>query len=190
VVLTALAMNMHRLYPVVERQLAPKAGTEAYFKSYLHPTKWDQPMIRLRGADETAAVVERVRQEMRARTGQEPLLISGRYDTSSSLAFYLPGHPFVYCIMSSVGGRRNQYDFWPGLNARDAGGHLVHAGRPAVIVGSFDRGSVKDVLQAAFDRLEGPERFPLVINGITVKDVVIYRGYGFRELPETGATAY
>ena len=48
----------------------------------------------------------------------DPLLITGRYDTSSSLSFYLPGHPFVYCLMSNLGGRQSQYDLWPGLNQR------------------------------------------------------------------------
>src|SRR5205823_4687459 len=98
-------------------------------------------------------VVERVREEMARETGQEPVIVTGRYDTSSSLAFYLPGHPFVYSIMSQVGGRQSQYDLWPGLDER-MNGRLKYQGRDMVIVGDFSREAVDKVLRQAFERLE------------------------------------
>ncbi len=192
--MTAAAMNTQRAYPFIAKELAPKAGTDpiaadAYFSSWLHPLKWDQPTVRLRGQQEAAAVVEKVRQEMLAETGQPPLIITGRYDTSSSLSFYLPGHPFVYCIMSSVGERQNQYDIWPGLNQTDPKGKKLLAGSSAILVG-FDPPAIKGILKDTFERIEPIERYNILYQGISLRPLIIYKAYGFRELPAAAGKTY
>jgi hypothetical protein len=182
--LTAAAMNTQRFYPWIASKLASKEGTPQYFSSPLHPLKWDAATLKLRGMRDRAAIVERVRQEMLKETGQEPLIITGRYYNSSSLSFYMPGHPFAYCIMSSVGGRKSQYDFWPGLNEKNADGTLKFAGRPAVILGGFEQSDVDNVIKKAFERVDGPEHVHTRVAGVALKDLEIYRAYAFRGLPE------
>jgi hypothetical protein len=188
IVLTAGAMNMYRLYPWAAEHLKPLAGTPEYGKSWWNPRKWDVTAPKLRGFAERAEVVEAARAEMAKQTGQEPLVITGRYDNSSSLAFYMPGHPFVYSIMSSVGGRRNQYDLWPGLGERDEKG-FKHAGRPAVIVG-VDEKYINAVVRPAFEKVEGPEKVGVVVDGVTLKEVTIYRAWGFKQWPDNKGDIY
>jgi 4-amino-4-deoxy-L-arabinose transferase-like glycosyltransferase len=193
--MTAVAMNTHRLYPLIAKKLEPLKGTAAYEKSWLYPRRWDQPTVRLRGLRDQAEEAERVRQEMKAETGQDPLIITTRYGTSSSLSFYMPGHPFAYCIMSSVGERQNQYDLWPGLNEKGAGGEkggaaLMNAGKPAVLVGPISKEAMEKVVRPAFERVGEPEKIPVEFAGVKVRELVIYRAYGFRGLPEAKGDTY
>ncbi len=189
VLLTAAALNLYRLYPYAREHLEGLSTTE-YHKSWWNPTKfWDQPMVRLRGLQDRATIVQRAMENLKRETGQDPLIITGRYDTSSSLAFYMPGHPFVFSIMSSVGGRQSQYDIWPGVNEREAG-KLVHEGQPAVIIGSFEPWAIDNVLKQSFDRLEGPEQVSMEYQGVVLKDVVIWRGYGFKGVPVGKGSVY
>jgi len=88
------------------------------------------PVSRLLHADTMAAHVQRVLDERRAQ-GEHPFVVSQFYGRASQMAFYLPGHPTVYCSGSLMGGRKNQYDLWPETS-------LVSpelAGRPAVLLG-------------------------------------------------------
>jgi undecaprenyl-diphosphatase len=190
ILLTAGAMNMYRLYPLVTSHLKPLAGTEQYGKSWWNPRKWDLTASKLRGFQSRADMVDAVRSALAKETGQEPLIITGRYDDSSSLAFYMPKHPFVFCIMSNVGGRRSQYDLWPGLGQKDAtGAGLLYAGRPAVIVG-IDEKNMNKTIRPAFERVEGPERIPVIVDGVILKEVVVYRAWGFRQWPDEKGTIY
>ena len=91
--------------------------------------------------------------------------------------------------MSNVGGRRSQYDLWPGLGERDASGALRHAGRPAVIVGVGEN-NVTKVLRPAFQRVEGPEIIPIVVDGVTLKEVTVYRAWGFRQWVDDKGNIY
>src|SRR6202012_4403162 len=99
-----------------------------------------------RGFTERGEIVGKALDQLRRETGLEPLVVTPRYDTSSSLAFYLPGQPFVYCIMSSTGGRQSQYDLWPGLDEKNADGSLKLAGRPMVFVGIGDQTTIDRLL--------------------------------------------
>ena len=204
VVLSQVGLNMWRMYPVMAEKLRPVAGTAEYYHSAWYPKKWDLS-FRLTGFEERAAVVQQVRARMQAaRNGRDPLIFTGRYDTSSSLAFYLPGQPFVYSVMSYTGGRRSQYDVWPDLNERRADGTLVHADADGLYVTSFDPSNfaasldegedifagTKDFLEASFDRVEGPELGPVLHNGVVMRNLAIFRCYGFRGLPARVGGAY
>jgi 4-amino-4-deoxy-L-arabinose transferase-like glycosyltransferase len=192
ILLSAAAMNLQRLYPLAARHLEPLQGTPRYDKSLFFPGRWDPAMKMLRGMRERAAAVGAICQQVREETGQEPLVIAGRYDTSSSLAFYLPGQPFVFSIMSIIGGRHNQYDLWPGLNERNAAGELRYAGRPAVLVDETpeSRAIREEVLQPAFDRVGPPQDVPIYVEGVLIKHVSVVRAYGFMGLPASATGKY
>jgi len=190
ILLTAVAMNMYRLYPTAARHLEALAGTDQLAKSWWNPRKWDLTASKLRGFQSRADAVEAVRAALAKETGQEPLIITGRYDNSSSLAFYMPGHPFVFCVMSSVGGRQSQYDLWPGLGQKNAAGTgMFYEGRPAVIVG-IDEKYINKTIRPAFEKVEGPERIPVIVDGVALKEVVVYRAWGFRQWPDEKGTIY
>ncbi len=189
VLLSAVAMNLQRLYPLAARQLEPLRGTDRYEKSLFFPGRWDPAKKMLRGMQARAQAVESVCEQLREETGQEPLIITSRYDDSSSLSFYLPHQPFVFCIMSLVGGRHNQYDLWPGLDERKNGA-LIHAGQPAVLVDIGGGDIVDRILRPAFDHVGPPEDVPIVVEGIVIKRVSIVRAYGFMGLPASGSGKY
>jgi hypothetical protein len=177
-------MNLHRFYPLAREKLTPLAGTDAYGKSPWNPRKWDITAGKLRGMQARADMVDRyLKTWILAPDAGKPLIVTGRYDTSSSLAFYMSGHPFVYCLMSSLGGRQSQYDLWPGLNQKDAAGNLAFKGRPALIVGLSGR-EIDALIRPAFDRVEGPETLPVSYDGIVLKEVVVYRAWSFKGMPE------
>jgi len=194
ILLSGLALNLNRAYPLLAAKLKPLAGTPAYDKSPWNPRKWDPAAGKLRGMQARAEALEVIRHQMTTDGGQEPLIITGRYDTSSSLSFYLPGHPFVYCIMSSVGGRQSQFDVWPGLDQRvtDARGErYVLAGRSAMLVGlDMNNPEIKALLTQAFAVIGPKETVPVTYEGIVLKQVTVYRAWGLRAPPASKGGIY
>ncbi len=193
--LTGVAMNLHRVYPLLAGKLQPLADTPAaYDKSWWNPRKWDPSAGKLRGMQARADAIEAMRREMTAAAGSEPLIITGRYDMSSSLSFYLPGHPFVYCIMSSVGGRQSQYDVWPGLSQQvpaSLGMRYMFAGRPAILVGlDLDEPGVRELIERAFTKVGPREVIEATYGGVVLRRVTVYRAWGFREPPERKGGVY
>jgi hypothetical protein len=76
------------------------------------------PGTRVRGWKTLASAVGDIRQRLENESGKPLFLIGNKYQTSSSLAFYLPkkpvdgpGHPPVYIPESQ--DYENQYSFWP-----------------------------------------------------------------------------
>jgi 4-amino-4-deoxy-L-arabinose transferase-like glycosyltransferase len=192
--LVVAAQNLHRAYPWMVAKLKPLEGTDAYAKSWWNPRKWDPAATKLRGLQSRAAAIDVLRRQMTLQDGQEPLLITGRYDLSSSLNFYLPGHPFVFCIMSNVGGRQNQFDIWPGLDQRvkDArGGHYLFEGRSAILIGfDLNNKTTKALLERMFTKIEPVEPIPVTYGGIVLKKLPVCRAWGFREPPPSKAGIY
>lgn len=188
--LSALAMNLDKFYPLCARHLENLQNSPRYTKSLWFPGKWDPAAKKLRGFAERGRIVGKFRDQLRTETGQDPLIVTPRYDTSSSLAFYVPGQPFVYCIMSAVGGRQSQYDLWPGINQKDPAGNLAFAGRPMLFVGVEDPRIIDSLLRPAFDRLSQPIHAPIWYHGIHLRDVTIIKAYGFKGMPTTASAAY
>ena len=91
------------------------------------------PLSRLTGAREMAAHVQRLLDQLAADTqsGKPPFVVSQFYGRASQMAFYLPGHPTVYCSGSRMGGRKSQYDLWKETDLADPS----LAGRSAVLIG-------------------------------------------------------
>jgi hypothetical protein len=93
------------------------------------------PMYRMVGMREHAQDAQRILDELRERTGQEPFVITNHYGRASVLAFYLPGHPVVYCNSAHIGGRRTQYDIWDETNITHPDTRASLIGRPALMLG-------------------------------------------------------
>jgi hypothetical protein len=77
----------------------------------------NDPGSRLRGWESVARSVDERRHKLEAESGKPLFLIANKYQTASSLAFYLPekrvdgpGHPPVYIPESQA--IENQYSFW------------------------------------------------------------------------------
>ena len=78
------------------------------------------PVARSAGWDGVAAQVQRARDEM----GGVVHVGADRYQEVSELAYQLPDHPHAFCMC--LGGRRNEYDLWPGFpEAAHPGDNLV-----------------------------------------------------------------
>jgi 4-amino-4-deoxy-L-arabinose transferase-like glycosyltransferase len=70
------------------------------------------PVTRAYGWDGVAQVVAQEADRLRGDSGT--LIVAGnRYQDAALLAWHLHGHPTVLSL--NIGGRRNQYDLWPGL---------------------------------------------------------------------------
>jgi hypothetical protein len=195
VFLTGAAMNVHRVYPWLATKLKPLEGTAAYDKSWWHPGKWNPAAKKLQGMQARADAIQAIRQEMIVAGGEEPLIIAGRYDTASSLSFYLPGHPFVYCIMSSVGGRQSQFDVWPGLSQRvtgpDGTERFAFSGKSAILVGlDMNNPDVRTLLEQAFTTIGPREVISVAYQGVVLKRLSVYRASGFRQPPEQRGKVY
>ena len=166
--------NTQRLYP-----LAAKWDSNGRWP----PQKWD-PAARLHGLKARGAAIQRVRRSMGRQDGHWPLVISNRWDTASSLSFYLPGHPFVFCIESLGGGPKTQFNLWPGLDQiNPRTGKLRYQGRNAVLTGAFSSGVLKHWIQPAFRRMGHARLIPVYYRGVRMKTLVVWRCYGFKGFP-------
>jgi 4-amino-4-deoxy-L-arabinose transferase-like glycosyltransferase len=179
-----LIQNMQIFYPTALAHLAKLQGTAAYEKSWWHPRHWDLS-IRLREPEPRAQDVETEIKAM-AAAGHTPTVVATRYNIASSLNFYLPGRPFVYCIGPWVGARQSQYDIWPGLNEKDGTGQLVHAGEDVLLVGDL---SAEDelMIRHAFAHVDDAKMLPVMYLGINLRSIRIQRCFGFKGLPDTSS---
>lgn len=107
------------------------------------------PMYRMTGMRDHAQDARRVLTEIEERTGQKPFVITNHYGRASLLAFYLPGHPVVYCSSAHIGGRRTQYDEWDQTDLDNPDTLAGLLGRPALMLGGPPRH-----WQSAFDTIE------------------------------------
>lgn len=95
------------------------------------------PLHRLSGMHELARATETILDELRTQSGQEPFLMTNHYGRASQLAFYVEGHPIVYCTSSmSPWGRQSQYDMWPETDLRNEETVNGLMGRPALMFGT------------------------------------------------------
>ena len=162
VVGSVLAHQSQWLYPLA-------ASANATLGTTLKPRKFD-PAARLRGWEEVGAAVG----AERAAMGGEPFVLCADYQTTGLMAFYVPGQPITYCAGSYFTEDRkrfSQYDLWPSRNLDQPA--LV--GRDAVYVGYKS----DDVIRA-FDSVEPAERVEVVVGGMEVRGVQLWRCRGFK----------
>lgn len=93
-------------------------NTDAIRRMGLRFTYDRDPAARLKGWKTVAIALDELREKHEKESGKPLFLIAERYQTVSSLAFYLPhprkegpGHPPVYVTESQA--ITNQYAFWP-----------------------------------------------------------------------------
>ncbi len=166
------AENMQRVYPQLARLLP-----------HTPARRWD-PAFRLRNMRARAAAIEKVRVALTRGHRHPPLIIATRWDTASSLHFYLPGRPFVFCIQSRVGGKGSQFDLWPGLNQKNPRtGQLRFLGRNAVLTGILGQATVNKVLAPAFARIAPVQVIQLYFRGVPTEKIFVRRCYHFRGFP-------
>ena len=56
--------------------------------------------------------MDRVRREVRAEEGEEPLVAGNAWTLPGELSFYCEGHPVVYSLGLGLGDRWSQFDLW------------------------------------------------------------------------------
>ena len=114
------------------------------------------PGGRLRGWQTVAIAVGDLRQKIEQKTGKPLFLIANKYQTASSLSFYLPekrvegpGHPPVYFPESQA--IENQYSFWGRYDEMTEPPELARAMLPKVT----DLAK-REALAAALKELDSP----------------------------------
>jgi hypothetical protein len=130
------------------------------------------PAHRLLGADQRAADVAGLLERLRDETGREPFVMAHHYGVAAQMAYYLPGHPTVFCSSAFTGGRRTQYDYF-----RDTDLTLNQAalmGRPAVMIGAL-----RPQWEELFGRVETIGR----LSGEKKEDRPAFVGYEFKGFP-------
>jgi undecaprenyl-diphosphatase len=152
----ALALTMSALGHVLDRLDLPRRM---------------DPTTRLRGWAELGHAVGATVEQMPdpART----FLVSTRYQVTSELAFYVPGHPPAYNF--NLGRRLNQYDFWEGPDAR-LGWDAVYVEEGAH---RLDRR-----VRAAFARVDPPIVLTITRRDRVIRVFSLYRAYEFRGAPK------
>jgi undecaprenyl-diphosphatase len=134
------------------------------------------PARRLRGWSELGRAV--ATEVGRMPDPRRTFLASDQYQVTSELAFYTPGRPPAYNF--NLGRRLNQYDLWPGPEAR--------RGWDALYVEE----GVRDLdvrVRQAFDRVDPPVVHETRRGGRVVRTFALYRAYGFRGAPRADGPA-
>jgi len=134
------------------------------------PAAFD-PTMRLRG---WAALGQAVGAEIaRMPEPGRTFVVASRYQVTSELAFYTPGRPPAYNF--NLGRRMNQYDLWPGPDAK-------HLGWDAVYV-EEGRQPLDERVREAFERVDPPVVVTPRSGARAGRPFAMYRAYGFRGAP-------
>jgi hypothetical protein len=146
------------------------------------PARAVDPTCRLRGWRTLAAAVDRVRADVRATDGIEPVLAGCGWTYPGELGFYCQGHPVAYSLGRALGDRYSQYDFWHPNPLADVD---AFAGRTFVVVGYPD-----PLLQLAFEEVDEPLMVYHRESGelICFWTITVCRGY--RGFPERGKSRH
>jgi hypothetical protein len=148
---------MHRsevLYPV----LAEVTGGPT--KSNPYPMRRLDPSCRLRGWQELAAEVDRLRGQIRREDrerGIDPVLAGCNWTMPGELGVYCHGHPQAYSLGLAMGDRHSQYDLWENPIDDPA----AFCGRTFLVVGAND----VERLRAGFESVEDAGQVVHFANG-------------------------
>lgn len=129
---------------------------------------------QMRGWAQMADQVERIR-----RSTGPAFLVSGSYQTASSLAFYLPDQAQVY--NANFGGRRfNQYDFWPDFEK--------HRGENALLVMDGVSSEPPPIWSSRFDRCESKGSHQSITQNVKWREFSVFfcENYHGGEWPRPG----
>ena len=149
-VVWALGMGIFMSLAVVNTDAVRQLGIPWKYKR--------DPGGRLRGWQSVAIAVDDLRHKMEKETGKPLFLIGKKYQTASSLAFYLPdkrvegpGHPPVYIPESQA--IENQYSFW---GRYDELTELVEVARSMIQKNANADPEKRDALAVALKEMEAP----------------------------------
>lgn len=164
----ALILIMHRtevVRPLLTRLTGPGTPTNPY------PIRKLDPTCRLRGWHVLAAEVDKLREEILAKEGVEPVLAGTNWSLPGELGAYCKGNPQAYSIGLALDDRHSQYDFWHGpiSHPRD------FLGKTFIIIG---RAETADLLKG-FDSVE-PVRLLNYKEGndnISLWGIIVVHGY-------------
>jgi hypothetical protein len=163
------------------------------------------PGSRLRGWQAGAQAIQQFRQEFERETGKPVFLIGNRYQTASSLSFYMPdhrtegpGHPPVYIPESQ--NIENEFSFWPrydefdpapaGSGSQDAyyteeQGVNLFEGRNALFITDESRnGSERppSAIERGFAKVELVRLFRIERRGEPLRDLRVFACYNYHTL--------
>jgi 4-amino-4-deoxy-L-arabinose transferase-like glycosyltransferase len=170
------------------------------------PFSYDtDPSNRLRGWQTGAATIQQFRHDFEQQTGKPVFLIGNKYQTASSLSFYMtdhrvegPGHPAVYIPESQ--DIENQFSFWPrydefespppGAAPQDSyyteeQGVNVFEGRNALFITDESRtGSERPptAIERGFDKVEMVRLFRIERRGEPLRDLRVFACYNYHTL--------
>jgi len=164
-----LLVFVHRsdwLWPVIE----PLAGPPIAGRPY--PLRVFDPTCRLRGWRTLAAEIDRLRAELRANEGQEPVLVATGWFLPGELGFYCTGHPTVYAIGVIQGDRHSQYDLWLPNPIHDP---EAFKGRTFIIVGGLS-----DEVMEGFGWMSRPRKVEHRQDGRPLAGWIVTVGRDFR----------
>lgn len=166
---TAFAISAFLHNPSLIR--APGAAATLERLGVEKPHRLD-PAWRMIGWDSLGRAVTRAREKMPRPS--ETLILTSYYQTAALLAFYVEGNPRTYCVR--FGGRKSQYDLWPGPEGKTGWDALFVTERD-----SKDRWEKyhRDI-GLSFERTDPPEILPLEFRGRVYHTYVLTRCYGFR----------
>jgi 4-amino-4-deoxy-L-arabinose transferase-like glycosyltransferase len=157
------------------------------------------------GWQTSADAVQQFRHEFEQEAGHPVFLIANKYQTASSLAFYMtdhrvegPGHPPVYLPESQ--DIESEFSFWPrydefvtpppGAAPADAyyteeQGVNLFQGRDALFITDESRTGAErppSPIQRGFDRVELVRLFRIERRGLPLRDLRIFACYNYRPL--------
>ena len=184
--LAGLAVGLLMLVPMHDSRLISRAT------GLVLPPSLD-PLHRLRGWKETAALAAQARQSLLSE-GRPVILIGDHYGITSLMTFYLPearsglpNDPLVYCLPTPR--PKNQFYFWPGYQDRK-GVHAIFVQRlkspirfgdwirqpfdPALLWHAPQPGPPPAVLLAQFEEVNSLGVFPAVWRGRPQQWVQLY----------------
>jgi 4-amino-4-deoxy-L-arabinose transferase-like glycosyltransferase len=171
------------------------------------PFSYDSdPSGRLRGWQTGAAAIQQFRRQFEQKAGHPVFLIGNKYQTSSSLSFYMtdhrvegPGHPPVYIPESQ--DIENEFSFWPRYDefvtppagAAPADSYYTEEqgvnpfeGRDALFITDESRTGAErppSAIQRGFERVELVQLFRIERRGEPLRDLRVFACYNYRPLP-------
>jgi hypothetical protein len=120
--------------------------------------------------------VDRIRNDVAARTGRRPVLAATYWTVPGELGFYCADHPRVHAVgIPNLSDRHSQYDVWRPNPLCDA---QVFRGRTFVIVGD-----IVPAVAASFDQVESPIMVSHAENGVPLAAWSVWVCHGFRGFP-------
>jgi len=165
----------------------------------------NDPAARLHGWRTGAQALQQFRHAFEQQTGKPAFLIANKYQTASTLAFYMsdhraafPGHPAIYCPESQM--IENQFSFWPRYdefetpapgaapadpdNTEEPGVNLFEGQNALYITDESKTGAERPptAIEHGFDHFQLVQLFHIVRRGQPLQDLRIYACYNYHSL--------